>query len=207
MGNSEIQVLDNPSPYSATSLPAPAVSTVTSTESVSADTNVGNGSTDYIQYINNSGFLQINALGLGTNFNNFPGVLQDTSATNPRNLAAGDRIRVTIRDDTDNPSLQLFDEFEVSGTPTANTIDTTTPVSGFTSVFGNTLTALNTKTVTVEKVDARYQFSVSVGETIDFLVFRTGSDPITTTNATVNDAATSSFPISQVGDRNYRNPA
>ena len=107
--------------------------------------------------------------GLGQTFNNFPGVLQDTNATNPRNLAAGDKVRVTIRDDADNPSLQLFDEFEVSGTPTAASILTTTSFSGFTSAFGTTLNSANSKTVTVEKVDARFQFSTPVGNVIDIL--------------------------------------
>ena len=204
LGNTEISVLDNPSPYSATTLPAPAISTVTSTERVSADTNTGNGSTDYIQYINNSGFLQINALGLGTNFNNFPGVLQDTSATNPRVLSAGDKVRVTIRDDADNPSLQLFDEFEVSGTPSSASILTTTSFSGFTSAFGTTLNSANSKTVTVEKVDARFQFSTPVGNVVDILAFRTGSDPVLSLE---NTAETGNLPLTQVGDRNYRDPA
>lgn len=201
LGNSEIQVLDNPSPYSATSLPAPTATSLSTIETVSADTIVGDG-TNSVTYSNQGGFVQINAAGTSS----FSGVLTDgdTAATA---LAAGDRVRVTVRDDDDNPSLQLFDEFEVSGTPTASAILTTTTFSSFTSSFGTILDAANSKTTTVEKVDARYQFNLSVGETIDFLVFRTGSDPIITTNATVNDAATSSFPISQVGDRNFRNPA
>ena len=204
LGNTEISVLDNPSPYSATSLPAPSITTVASTERVSADTFVGDGVTDYIQYINNGGFLQIVAAGLGQSFSNFPGVLQDTNATSPRGLAAGDKVRVTIRDDADNPSLQLFDEFEVSGTPSAASILTTTSFSGFTSAFGTTLNSANSKTVTVEKVDARFQFSTPVGNVIDILAFRTGSDPILSLN---NSAETGNIPLSQVGDRNYRDPA
>jgi len=204
LGNTEISVLENPSPYSATSLPAPAVTTVASTERVSADTITGNGSSDYVLYTNNSGFLQINAIGLGANFTNFPGVLQDTNASNPRNLAAGDRVRVTIRDDADNPSLQLFDEFEVSGTPTASAVLTTTSFSGFTSAFGTTLNSANSKTVTVEKVDARFQFSTPVGNVIDILAFRTGSDPVLSLE---NTAETGNLPLSQTGDRNYRDPA
>jgi len=201
LGNSEIQVLDNPSPYSATSLPAPTATSLATTETVSADTIIGDG-TNSVTYSNNGGFVQINAAGTSS----FSGVLTDGDLLSTA-LASGDEVRVTIRDDVDNPTLQLFDEFEVSGTPSASAILTTTTFSSFTSRFGTSLDAANSKTTTVEKVDARYQFSLSVGETIDFLVFRTGSDPIFTTNVTINDAASSSFPISQVGDRNYRDPA
>ena len=83
---------------------------------------------------------------------------------------------------------------------------TTTSFSTFTSSFGTVLDAANSKTTTVEKKDARYQFTTSLNEVVDFLVFRTGSDPISTLNQTItNDNR--SFPISQVQDRNYRNPA
>ena len=204
LGNTEVSILDNPSPYSATSLPAPTAITVASTERVSADTNTGDGSSNYISYSNNSGFVQINAIGLSANFTNFPGVLQDTNATSPRNLAAGDMVRVTIRDDADNPSLQLFDEFEVSGTPSSASILTTTSFSTFTSAFGTTLNSANSKTVTVEKVDARFQFSTPVGNVIDILAFRTGSDPVLSLE---NTAETGNLPLTQVGDRNYRDPA
>ena len=203
LGNTEISVLDNPSPYSATSLPAPSITTVASTERISADTNTGDGGSNYIGYSNNGGSLQIDANGT-TAFTNFPGVLQDTNATNPRTLVAGDKVRVLIRDDVDNPSLQLFDEFEVSGTPSASAILTTTSFSGFTSAFGTTLNGANSKTVTIEKVDARFQFSTPVGNVIDILAFRTGSNPILSLN---NVAETGNIPLTQVGDRNYRDPA
>jgi len=203
LGNTEISVLDNPSPYSATSLPAPSITTVASTERISADTNTGDGGSNYIGYSNNGGSLQIDANGT-TAFTNFPGVLQDTNATNPRALVAGDKVRVLIRDDADNPSLQLFDEFEVSGTPSASAILTTTSFSGFTSAFGTTLNGANSKTVTIEKVDARFQFSTPVGNVIDILAFRTGSNPILSLN---NVAETGNIPLTQVGDRNYRDPA
>ena len=203
LGNTEISVLDNPSPYSATTLPAPDISTVTSTERISADTFVGDG-TNYVRYANSGGFLVVNLAGFSNGFTNFPGVLQDTNATNPRDLAAGDKIRITIRDDADNPTLQLFDEFEVQGFPTEFTIPTTTSFSGFTSVFGTTLNSSNSKTVTIEKVDARFQFSTPVDNVIDILAFRTGSDPVLSLE---NTAVTGNIPLSQVGDRNYRDPA
>jgi len=204
LGNSEIKVLPTAgSPFSGNSLSD--FSTPIATETVSADTNTGDGGSNYMGYTNNGGFVQINANGTNT-FTNFPGVLQDTNSSIPRNLAAGDKVRVTIRDDTDNSSLQLYDEFEVSGTPSASTILTTTSFSGFTSVFGTTLNSANSKTVTVEKVDARFRFTVAAGTAIDFTAYRVGSNPILIVNQSIaND--NNSFPISQVGDRNYRNPA
>lgn len=197
LGNSEVKVLPTAgSPYSNNSLND---TLSIATETISADTIVGDG-TNSVTYSNNGGFVQINAAGTST----FSGVLTDgdNAATA---LAAGDTVRVTVRDDEDNPTLQLFDRFEVSGTPSASAILTTTSFTGFTSVFGTVLDAANSKTTTVEKEDARYQFSVSSGTEIDFLVFRTGSDPILTTGQTIT-ADNASFPISQVGDRNYRDP-
>ena len=200
LGNSEISVLDNPSPYSATSLPAPSVTTLSSTETVSADTIVGDG-TNSVTYSNNGGFVQINAAGSSS----FSGVLTDGDTAGTA-LAAGDTVRVTVRDDADNPSLGLFDEFEVDGTPSASAILTTTSFSTFTSSFGTVLNAANSKTVTVEKDGARYQFSVPADEVLDFLVYRTGSDPISSLNQTIT-STNNSFPISQVQDRNYNDPA
>ena len=114
LGNSEVQVLDNPSPYSATSLPAPTVTSIATTETVSADTIVGDG-TNSVTYSNNGGFVQINAAGTSS----FSGVLSDGDTTGTA-LASGDTVRVTVRNNEDNPALQLFDEFEVDGTPSAS---------------------------------------------------------------------------------------
>ena len=205
LGNTEISVLDNPSPYSATSLPAPSITTVASTETVSANTFVGDN-TNYYQINTGGTFVTIDAVGSAV-FSTFPGVLSDTNASNPRALADGDKIRVVVRDDDTNPSLQLFDEFEVDADPTApstTSIITKTLSSGFTSVFGTAITGANSKTVTVEKVGARFQFSTPVGNVLDILAFRTGSDPILTLN---NVAETGNIPLTQVGDRNYRDPA
>ena len=205
LGNTEISVLDNPSPYSATSLPAPSITTVASTETVSANTFVGDN-TNYYQINTGGTFVTIDAVGSAV-FSTFPGVLSDTNASNPRALADGDKIRVVVRDDDTNPSLQLFDEFVVDADPTApstTSIITKTLSSGFTSVFGTAITGANSKTVTVEKVGARFQFSTPVGNVLDILAFRTGSDPILTLN---NVAETGNIPLTQVGDRNYRDPA
>lgn len=199
LGNSEIKVLPTSgSPYSGNALND---TLSIATETVSADTNTGDGSLNFISYTNSGGFVQINALGTNT----FSGVLTDGDAASTA-LADGDKVRVTIRDDTDNPTLQLFDEFEVSGTPSSSTILTKTSFSTFTSAFGTTLNGVHSKTVTVEKVDARFQFSVAANTEIDFLTYRIGSDPILTTGQTITND-NSSFPISQTGDRNYRNPA
>lgn len=202
LGNSEISVLDNPSPYSTTSLPAPSVTTLSSTETVSADTIVGDG-TNSVTYSNNGGFVQINAAGTSS----FSGVLTDGDIDGTA-LSDGDTVRVTVRDNSANPRLDLFDEFEVDGTPapSASAILTKTSFATFTSTFGTQLNAANSLTTTVEKKDARYQFIVSADEVIDFLVFRTGSDPISSLNQTIT-STNNSFPISQVQDRNFRNPA
>lgn len=194
LGNTEVTVLNSPSPYSWDGTGGqPSVSTFDAVETVSADTV-----TD-LTYSDNT-TLRINSSG-----SSFSGVLADSSLV-PVSLAAGDRIRVTVRDNSVNPSLFLFDEFEVSGTPSASTIDTTTTFSGFTSAFGTLLNSANSLTVTVEKVDARYQFQIASGSTVDFLVYRTGSDPILNTGQSIT-TDNNSFPSSQVQDRNYNNPA
>jgi|SRR6056300_59687 len=209
LGNSEIRVLDNPSPYSATTLPAPSITTLASTETVSANTFTGDG-TNYFQINTGGAFVTIDAVGSAA-FTD-AGVLRDgntTAVTNGTALSDGDKIRVVVRDDADNPTLQLFDEFEVDADPTAPTgssIITKTASSGFTSAFGSAITGSNSKTVTVEKVGAKFDFNVSSGEILDFLVFRTGSNAILSLNNEIT-STTNSFPVSQVGDRNYRDPA
>ena len=332
LGNSEIKVLPTSgSPYSGNSLND---TLNIATETVSANTFVGDG-TNYLAIgfghandTNQDGSQTYNSAGsyslVGTTtlnpegtfvFSNFPGVLQDTNSTSPRDLVAGDLIRITPRDDNVNPTLQNFVTAEVVGTPatsgiqilsgiddgldfgielsgitesvgiplgnikpsyeftgtvtvtggsgtwsTSTTNCTVTPSSGnsgdtFTITFSatgafsaqfldgsrsvtlsgtvveesrNVVTwksfvdlgigdllylnadgpsgAANSKTVTVEKVDARYQFSVADNTQLDFLTYRIGSDSILTTGQTIT-TDNSSFPISQVGDRNYRNPA
>jgi len=202
LGNSEIKVLPTSgSPYSGNTLSD--FTSPIATETVSADTNTGDGGSNFISYSNNGGFVQINANGTNT----FSGVLTDGDAASTA-LADGDIVRVTIRDNADNSTLQLFDEFEVDGTPapSASAILTKTSFATFTSVFGTALNSANSKTVTVEKVDARYQFSVASGTEIDFLTYRVGSNPILTIGQTITDD-NKTFPLSQLGDRNYKDPA
>lgn len=206
LGNTEISVLDAPSPYSWDGTGGqPSVTTITSTETVSANTFTGDN-TNYYQINTGGTFVTIDAVGTAV-FSTFPGVLSDTNATSPRLLADGDKIRVVVRDNADNPSLQLFDEFEVDADPTApstTSIITKTLSSGFTSVFGSTITGANSKTVTVEKVNAIYQFTTPFGNEIDILAYRTGSLPILNIGTI---AETGNIPLLQSGDRNYRNPA
>lgn len=202
LGNSEIKVLPTSgSPYSGNTLND---TLSIATETVSADTFVGDG-TNYYRYSfwSDGGTNRIRLVAEGSA--TFSGVLTDGDAASTP-LANGDRVRVTIRDDVDNPTLQLFDEF---------TIDTVVSNSQLLfndldavdfSVFGpGALPIGNSKTVTVEKVNARYQFNVESGTEIDFLTYRVGSNPILTTGQVIT-ADNRNFPISQVGDRNYRDP-
>ena len=209
LGATEVKVLPTAgSPYSGNSLND---TLSISTEMVSADMIQGDG-TDYVSYSNNNGKVRINANGSAV----FDGVLNDgdtvSNSPNGSALTDGDVVCVFIRDDDDNPTLQIADEFTVAsgGTgqtaPTSTTIDTDTDFATFTSVFGTPLTGSNSKKVSVERKDARFEFSVQSGTTVDFLAFRIGSDPVLTLNQTIT-SDNRTFPISQVGDRNYINPA
>jgi len=195
LGLSEIKVLPTSgSPYSGNAL-GTAIATA---ETVSADTFVGNG-TDYISYSNNGGNVRINTNGAFV-FTNQPGVLSDANGA----LAAGDEVCVQVRDNSLNSSLQLLDIFEVSGTPTTTTIDTTTTFSTFVSNFGTALNGANSLTVAVERKDATFSFDTLNNISYDILIFRIGSDPVLLTEQI---AVTGNLPISQTGDRNYENPA
>lgn len=185
LGNSEVRIYDNPSTLTGggTATEAGGV------ETVAATTLTGNGTNNYIFY-NTGGSNVVVSVALG----NFT----DTE------LADGDTFRVLVRDNADNPTLQLFDEFTVSGTPTTTSITTTTLSSGFTSVFGTVINGANSKTVTVEKQDATETFSLSAG-TYDIAIFRTASLPVYFLGQSVS--ADGSIPVTQVVDRVYNNPA
>ena len=187
LGNTEVRVYDNPSLFTGGGSSVES-STPAGYETVEANTNVGNG-TNYIFYNTATTNVQVSAAGLA-------GILST--------LEDGDKFRVLVRDNADNPTLQLFDEFEVDGILGSNFIPTTTPNSGFTSVFGSVLNSSNSKTVTIEKVDASASFTVSSG-TYDVFVYRTGSLPIITKGLVVN--SNTNLPITQAGDRVYKNPS
>ena len=182
LGNSEIRIYENPSLLSG----GGSSVEVAGVETVAAVTQVGNG---------------INGVTYGTNGVNIVVALvgQTTSATE---LVAGNKFRVLVRNNADNPTLQLFDEFEVSSISSGEIITTTSDV-GFTSVFGTVLNSNNFKTVTIEKVNATESFSLS-GGTYDITVQRIASLPITQLGFTVN--ADSDLTFTQRGDRVYNNP-
>jgi len=181
LGNTEVRVYENPSLFTggASSTEAAGV------ETVAAITQTNTASV-YIEY-NAATVTAINSVGAGADLSTI-------------NLADGDTLRVTVRDNSDNPTLQLFDEFTVNGTPTTTSIpvDSTTGTS-----FGAVLVGSNTKEVTIEKVNASQTFSLASG-TYDIFTYRIGSLPIITKALVVT--SNTNLPISQAGDRVYKNP-
>ena len=111
------------------------------------------------------------------------------------NLVGGDQVRVSQRS-----NLKIFDTYTVVGTPTASAINVT-DVASSTSKLPDIIDSPG-ETVTVEKVNASYTFSVSAAEVVDILAFRVGSLPIYQLNQTIS-ATNNSFPLSQVVDRNF----
>lgn len=185
LGNSEVRIYDNPSLFTG----GGSSTEVVGTETVAATTETGDGTGVTTIYYNNTGVVNIVGAG-GATF------------TDLGTLVSGDKVRVVVRDNSLNPTLQLFDEFTVgSGSTSTNivTTETSTPAT-----FAGIGSSLNTLTVTVEKVNATQTFSVSSG-TYDVFVYRIGSLPIITKNFEVTE--NSRIPISQAGDRVYNNPA
>lgn len=188
LGNTEVRVYDNPSLFTG----GGSSTEVAGVETVAAVTQTNTGS-NYIFYSLDitPNVTQIQRQGTGVDFTTI-------------GLISGDKIRVTVRDNSDNPTLQVFDEFEVNGTVTSTVIpvvDVLSSSTNFSSVIGGTT---NTKIVTIEKVNATQTFSVSSG-TYDIFVYRIGSLPIITKEFEVTE--NSRIPISQAGDRVYKNPA
>lgn len=184
LGNSEVRVYNNPSLLTG----GGSSVEVGGVETVAAVTQVGNGSTNGVEYATDGANILVDITG------------QTTTATE---LVAGDKFRVIVRNNADNPTLQLFDEFEVSSI-SSNTIVTTTSDVGFTSVFGTVLNGNNFKIVTIEKVNASETFNLASG-TYDIVVFRKGSLPEYFLEREL--AVNLSIPAKQVGDRVYNNPA
>jgi len=182
LGNTEVRIYENPSLFTggASSTEAAGV------ETVAAVTQTNTASV-YLEY-NAATVTAINSVGGGADLSTI-------------DLVDGDTLRVTVRDNSDNPTLQVFDQFTVNGTPTATSIpvDSTTGTS-----FAGVLVGSNTKEVTVEKVNASETFSVASG-TYDVFVYRIGSLPIITKALSVT--SNTNLPISQAGDRVYKNPA
>ena len=195
LGLSEVKVLPTSgSPYSGNTLGTE----IASTENISANTFVGDN-TNYVSYTNVTGKVRIQLNG-SLLFTTQPGVLTDDAGA----LSAGDEVCVQVRDNDLNPSLQLADVFEVTSVSLGDDfINTDTDFATFTSVFGTALNGANSRTVAVERKNATYSFETTTGNIYDILVYRIGSDPILLTEQV---ASTGNLPISQVGDRNYRNP-
>ena len=174
LGNTEVSVLENPSPYSS-SVAAPVtrfdedvLSAVTGTD-IELDTGGGANITQILR----TGTTDFTTMG----------------------LVNGDKVRVSQRS-----NLKIFDTYTVVGTPTASAI-TVTPVASSTSKLPAIIDSPG-ETVTVEKVDASYTFPASSGEVVDILAFRVGSLPIYQLNQTIS-STNNSFPLSQVVDRNF----
>lgn len=174
LGNTEVSVLQNPSPYSSavatptTLFDEDVLSAVTGTD-IELDTGGG------------ANITQILRTG--------------TTDFTTMNLVDGDQVRVTQRND-----LRIFDTYTVVGTPTASAINVT-DVASSTSKLPDIIDSPG-ETVTVEKVDASYTFEVSTGTVVDILAFRVGSLPIYQLNQTIS-STNNSFPLSQVVDRNF----
>lgn len=186
LGNTEVRVYNNPSLFTG----GASSTEVVGTETVAAVTQTNTGS-NYIFYTLDltPNVTQIQRQGTGVDFTTL-------------GLVSGDKIRVVVRDNADNPTLQLFDEFEVNGTVTASLIPLVDVASSSTN-FSSLLSGTNAKTVTVEKVNATQSFTVTSG-TYDVFVYRIGSLPIITKGFEVTE--NSRIPISQAGDRVYNNP-
>lgn len=174
LGNTEVSVLENPSPYSS-AVAAPVslfnqdvISSVTGTD-IELDTGGG------------ANITQILRTG--------------TTDFTTMNLVDGDQVRVSQRS-----NLKIFDTYTVVGTPTASAINVT-DVASSTSNLPAIIDSPG-ETVTVEKVNASYTFSVTSGEVIDILAFRVGSLPIYQLTQTIS-ATNNSFPLTQTLDRNF----
>lgn len=150
LGNSEVKVLENPSPY---------------TSSVASPVNV-----DAIETVNA-------VTGTDITYDSSGGEVITISSTTTDfttlSLTGGDEIRVTNRAD----DLVIYDIFEVVGTPTTNQINVVDkpnsqiqqPELGF---------APTGEEVTVEQIGASFSFSATSGQALDILVFRVGSEPV-----------------------------
>lgn len=172
LGNSEVSVLTNPSPYTQNGATPNSlfnqdvVAAVTGTD-IELDTGGGANVTQ---------------------------IISTTTDFTTIGLLNGDEIRVTQRN-----NLEVFDVFTVLSV-SANAIDVTDVATS--TIRQTDLIDSPGETVTVEKIDASYTFSVPGGTAIDVLVYRVGSLPVYILDKTIT-ADNASFPISQTLDRNY----
>ena len=170
LGNTEVSVLENPSPYSS-SVAAPV--TLFDIDFVSAVTG-----TD-IQLVTTA----TNVTSIGSSSTDFTSMVDG--------LVAGNKVRVTNRAD-----LSKFDTFDVVSVSTNSIV--VTPVASSVVTLQELLDSPG-ETVTVEKVNASYDFATSSGTVVDILAFRVGSLPVYILENTLD--TTKDIPISQTLDR------
>jgi len=182
LGNTEVSVLENPSPY-----------TQTLAEQQAGAGPVSLFNEDFVSAVTGTDILVDTESG--ANVTRITSTTTDF--TDMTGLVAGDFIRVTER--VSGQNLRTFDTFEVVSVAT-NTIDVV-DVASSTLVQQNIIDTTG-DTITVEKIDASYNFSVASGEVVDILLFRVGSLPILLLNQTIS-STNNSFPVSQSLDRNF----
>ena len=182
LGNTEVSVLENPSPY-----------TQTLAEQQAGAGPVSLFNEDFVSAVTGTDILVDTESG--ANVTRITSTTTDF--TDMTGLVAGDFIRVTER--VSGQNLRTFDTFEVVSVAT-NTIDVV-DVASSTLVQQNIIDTTG-DTITVEKIDASYNFSVASGEVVDILLFRVGSLPIFLLNQTIS-STNNSFPVSQSLDRNF----
>lgn len=149
LGNTEVSVLQNPSPYTVS---GQAPISLFNIDFVSAVTG-----TD-IQLVTTA----TNVTSIGSSSTDFTTMVDG--------LVAGNKVRVTNRAD-----LGRFDTFDVVSVSTNSIV--VTSVASSTVTLQELLDSPG-ETVTVEKVNASYAFATSSGTVVDILVFRVGSLPI-----------------------------
>lgn len=182
LGNTEVSVLENPSPY-----------TQTLAEQQAGAGPVSLFNEDFISAVTGTD-IEVDTQGTA----NVTQIISSTTDfTDMTGLVAGDFIRVTER--VSGQNLRTFDTFEVV-TVATNTIDVV-DVASSTLVQQNIIDTTG-DTITVEKIDASYTFGVSSGEVVDILLFRVGSLPILLLNQTIS-STNNSFPVTQALDRNF----
>lgn len=182
LGNTEVSVLENPSPYTQTL----------------AEQQAGSGpvsiiNTDFVSAVTGTD-IEVDTQGTA----NVTQIISSTTDfTDMTGLVAGDFIRVTER--VSGQNLRTFDTFEVVSVA-ANVIDVVNVASS--TLLQQDIIDTTGDTITVEKIDATYTFSVPSGEVVDILLFRVGSLPILLLDQTIT-STNNSFPVSQTLDRNF----
>jgi len=182
LGNTEVSVLENPSPY-----------TQTLSEQQAGSGPVSLFNEDFVSAVTGTD-IEVDTQGTA----NVTQIISSTTDfTNMTGLVSGDFIRVTER--VSGQNLRTFDTFEVVSVA-ANVIDVVNVASS--TLNQQSIIDTTGDTITVEKIDASYTFAVPNGEVVDILLFRVGSLPIFLLNQTIS-STNNSFPVTQTLDRNF----